>query len=154
MTDMHESQPVGASVIRDLRMRAGFSQREVAERMGVSQPTVARWEAGKQEMTAEQAVKLDAVLHGGLPAKAKPADPPAEYSENIPASAPVANTPAHIPAGGLRRSYPAAPVEVEARKKWVKARNLAIQQADPKRLFSKTGVEGKGVAPGERKAGK
>ncbi len=35
-----------ADAIRSLRLRAGLSQEQLADRMHTSQPTVARWEAG------------------------------------------------------------------------------------------------------------
>jgi transcriptional regulator with XRE-family HTH domain len=35
-----------ADMLRQLRMRAGISQRELGRRMGVPQPSIARWEAG------------------------------------------------------------------------------------------------------------
>ena len=35
--------------IKALRQRLGLSQRAMAERLGVAQPTVANWETGKKE---------------------------------------------------------------------------------------------------------
>lgn len=42
---MGERQDVGR-VLKRLREEAGFSQRELADRLGVQQPAIARWEAG------------------------------------------------------------------------------------------------------------
>ena len=41
-----------ASAIRDLRKAAGMSQEEAAERIGVSNATWSRWEAGKHVPTS------------------------------------------------------------------------------------------------------
>lgn len=38
-----------ASLLRDTRIRAGLSQRELAERAGTSQPAIARYESGAVE---------------------------------------------------------------------------------------------------------
>lgn len=38
----------GGVLIREARRRAGLSQAQLAERMGTSQSTVARWETGRQ----------------------------------------------------------------------------------------------------------
>jgi transcriptional regulator with XRE-family HTH domain len=46
---MTEAQDIGR-VLRKLREDAGLSQRELAERLGVQQPAVARWEAGGVRM--------------------------------------------------------------------------------------------------------
>lgn len=46
---MGEAQDIGL-VLRQLRERAGLSQRELAEQLGVQQPAVARWEAGGVRM--------------------------------------------------------------------------------------------------------
>lgn len=49
--------------IRESRERNGFSQGELARRLGVSQPTISDWENGKTEPTVENmrsvAVELD-----------------------------------------------------------------------------------------------
>jgi len=40
-------------LIREARLRAGISQRELADRIGTSQPAVARWENGTVDPTFE-----------------------------------------------------------------------------------------------------
>ncbi|NJO53595.1 MAG: helix-turn-helix transcriptional regulator [Bacteroidales bacterium] len=52
--------------LKQLRLRAGLSQRKVAERVGVSQPHYQRWETGVAEVPAEKVKRLALVL------KAKP----------------------------------------------------------------------------------
>lgn len=42
-----------ASIIREARLRAGLSQRELAGKVGTTQSAVARWEAGKAHPSAE-----------------------------------------------------------------------------------------------------
>lgn len=52
------------------RLRAGLTQMQLAKRLGVKQPTVAQWEAGKANPTAKLLplvakvlkVKIDALL--------------------------------------------------------------------------------------------
>lgn len=45
------------------RVRAGFSQEEVAEKMNVSKQTVSNWETGKHSLTVNKAKEL-AALYG------------------------------------------------------------------------------------------
>lgn len=45
-----------------LRKRKGFTQASLAERLGVEQPTVQRWEAGKREPDLGQLLQLAEVL--------------------------------------------------------------------------------------------
>jgi transcriptional regulator with XRE-family HTH domain len=52
--------------LKQLRLRAGLSQRKVAERIGVSQPHYQRWETGVSEVPADKIKRLALVL------KAKP----------------------------------------------------------------------------------
>jgi transcriptional regulator with XRE-family HTH domain len=47
----------GGLLIREARLRAGLTQRALAERMGTSQPAVARWENGRQEPGFDTVVK-------------------------------------------------------------------------------------------------
>lgn len=44
--------------LKALRKRKGFTQGELAERLGVEQPTVQRWEAGKREPSLGQLIEL------------------------------------------------------------------------------------------------
>ena len=38
-----------APLVRGMRERAGLTQRELAERLGTTQPAVSRWERGREE---------------------------------------------------------------------------------------------------------
>lgn len=38
----------GGLLIQEGRLRAGLTQRELADRMGTKQPAIARWESGRQ----------------------------------------------------------------------------------------------------------
>lgn len=45
-------------LIREARLRAGLSQRELAERVRTTQSAVARWEAGRTHPSAETLAKV------------------------------------------------------------------------------------------------
>jgi predicted transcriptional regulator len=45
-----------------LRKAKGFTQSSLAERLGVEQPTVQRWEAGKREPSLAQLLELARIL--------------------------------------------------------------------------------------------
>ncbi|MDR2515638.1 MAG: helix-turn-helix domain-containing protein [Christensenellaceae bacterium] len=47
-----------SATIRVHRMRAGFTQQQVAEYMGVKQPTIASWERGQSQPDVNALVKL------------------------------------------------------------------------------------------------
>lgn len=47
----------GGLLIKEARLRAGLSQRALAEHMGTSQPAVARWETCRQEPGFDTVVK-------------------------------------------------------------------------------------------------
>ena len=49
--------------LKSLREAAGFSQRQFAEIMGVSQPTITKWETGRAEMGAQRLQQASKVLH-------------------------------------------------------------------------------------------
>jgi DNA-binding XRE family transcriptional regulator len=53
---------VRLSPMKRLRMEAGFTQREIAQAIGVSLPTVHRWEAGQGSPRVEVASRLAALL--------------------------------------------------------------------------------------------
>ena len=48
--------------LADLRKRKGFTQATLAERLGVEQPTIQRWERGRREPSLSQLVELAKVL--------------------------------------------------------------------------------------------
>ena len=52
MTSKLQSSPtVAGSLILSARMKAGLTQQELADRLGVSQPTVAAYESGRRQPT-------------------------------------------------------------------------------------------------------
>ena len=53
--------------IRELRVRAGLSQGELAEKIGVSQVTISNWETKRSAPRKEQSAKLGRILGLGLP---------------------------------------------------------------------------------------
>lgn len=48
----------GGHLVREARRRAGLTQRQLAQRAGVSQPTVARIEGGEVEASFDRVVAL------------------------------------------------------------------------------------------------
>lgn len=48
----------GAQLIREARLRAGLTQAELAERAGLVQPAIARWEAGRTTISIDEVVRL------------------------------------------------------------------------------------------------
>ena len=48
----------GGHLVREARLRAGLTQREVAERTGLSQPTIARLESGAIQPSFSQVDRL------------------------------------------------------------------------------------------------
>lgn len=50
--------PTGADLIVEARRRAGLTQRELAERAGTTQSSVARWESGRSEPSFHNVVRL------------------------------------------------------------------------------------------------
>ncbi len=48
----------GAQLIREARKRAGLTQIELAERAGLVQPAIARWEAGRTAVSLDDVVRL------------------------------------------------------------------------------------------------
>ena len=113
-------------------MAAGLTQADLASRMGVSQPLVAQWEAGKKDPSAAHLALLSEILRG-------------EGSEEL-------HAPVSRPERGWR-SYPSAPTAVAARRAWVDARNAAIR-AGGREMFNPSGTEGHGELrkPGKKKA--
>ena len=44
--------------LKDLRLEKGLSQKQLAEEIGVKQPTIARWERGEQVANIDCAIAL------------------------------------------------------------------------------------------------
>jgi type I restriction enzyme M protein len=66
-----------AQWIRDRRMSSGFSQAELARRVGASQPMISQWERGVSAPPPDLLKKLEKVLGKAAPsAPAKPEPPP------------------------------------------------------------------------------
>jgi DNA-binding XRE family transcriptional regulator len=55
-------QPVLARNLRELRLRAGLTQRELGARIGAAQQTVQQWETGRSKILAKWRPKLLAAL--------------------------------------------------------------------------------------------
>lgn len=55
------SNELGALTLRDLRVRQELSQAEVAQRIGVCQPTLHYWERGKVGVSAKHRHQLAAI---------------------------------------------------------------------------------------------
>ena len=49
--------------LKELRKKANFTQVEVAEKLGISQPAYASWERGVKKPTQENLVKISQVLN-------------------------------------------------------------------------------------------
>lgn len=52
--------------LKILRERAGLTQRELAERLGVQQPAIARWEAGRVRIPVNRIEEIVRELGYGL----------------------------------------------------------------------------------------
>ncbi len=50
--------------IKERRINNGLKQKELAEKMGVSQPLVSQWEVGRQKPSREQIARLQSILGG------------------------------------------------------------------------------------------
>lgn len=62
---MMDSVDVGQA-LKVLRVRAGLTQREFAERLGVQQPAIARWEAGRVRIPISRIEEIVGELGYGL----------------------------------------------------------------------------------------
>lgn len=49
---------IGGRIIREARLRAGLTQKDLAERAGTTQSAVARWERGRSRPTVETLARL------------------------------------------------------------------------------------------------
>jgi transcriptional regulator with XRE-family HTH domain len=60
--------PMTPNVLRALRNGMGLMQRELAERLGVTENTVTRWENGRRKIppVADRLVRVLAAMHSGL----------------------------------------------------------------------------------------
>ena len=52
------SPTVAGSLILYARLRAGLSQRQLAARLGVSQPVIAAYEAGRRQPTVDNLIRI------------------------------------------------------------------------------------------------
>ena len=50
-------------IIKELREEHGLTQQQLAERMGVTQAAVARWESGENKLNSENLIKLADILN-------------------------------------------------------------------------------------------
>ena len=50
--------------VKELRLRAGMQQKEIAVAVGVSRPTVSEWEHQKKDPTGERLLKLALLFKG------------------------------------------------------------------------------------------
>ena len=70
-----------AGRLRELREAAGWTQEQLAERVGVKREAVARWEAGRREpgwsnvLALAEALGVDCTAFTQRPAKRPPAEP-------------------------------------------------------------------------------
>lgn len=62
---MSDAVETGAG-LKALRERAGLTQRELASRLGIQQPAVARWEAGRVRIPVNRLEEIVAELGYGL----------------------------------------------------------------------------------------
>jgi putative transcriptional regulator len=53
---------IGRPRLREARTAAGLTQQQLADRLGVDQAVIARWETGVQEPRVRAAVRLSEVL--------------------------------------------------------------------------------------------
>ena len=49
-------------LIKEARVKAGLTQKELGEKLGVGEPTVNKYEGGKQNLTAETMKKVATAL--------------------------------------------------------------------------------------------
>ena len=83
-----------AGRLRELREAAGWTQEQLAERVGVKREAVARWEAGKREpgwssvLALAEALGVDCTAFAQPPAERAPAGPGRPRKEQAEAPAP------------------------------------------------------------------
>lgn len=70
------------NMVKRLR-QAGMSQAAIARKVGISQPTVAKWESGKAPRAAEAAVKLQQLDREIAALRPEPAAAPQAAQEPV-----------------------------------------------------------------------
>jgi transcriptional regulator with XRE-family HTH domain len=71
---MYTATMNGGQFVREARLRAGLTQRQLAQATGLSQPTIARIESGTVQSTFAQVNRLVAACGFELRAGLRPAD--------------------------------------------------------------------------------
>ena len=51
------------NIVRELRLRAGMQQKDLAISVGVSRPTVSEWEHNKKDPSGDRLKKLSEIFH-------------------------------------------------------------------------------------------
>lgn len=122
MSLWYKSEMLGEN-LKAARSAAGLKQREVADRLGVEQPTVQRWEAGKREPDNATLRRLAEIFGVKVSDLLGESSPPIPVSTALPAPMPA------VPPGQWARDVPvvggglAAPLHVS-----VKGQGLEIEQ--------------------------
>lgn len=52
--------------IRELRLAAGLTQKQLADKMGISKPAVSLWESGAQRPSVDKLPKLAGILGSSI----------------------------------------------------------------------------------------
>ena len=73
----------GGQLIREARRRAGLRQRDLAARLGVSQPVVARWERDSGSVTLATLTRVLGACGFGLDARLVPLDEGADHDWSL-----------------------------------------------------------------------
>lgn len=77
--------PRSSSRLRDARKAAGLSQQALADRVGVAQQHIARWEGGAVEPKVRMAVRLSQALGTTVNALWQTDEPPSPFADATPA---------------------------------------------------------------------
>ena len=73
----------GGQLVKEARRRAGLTQRELGDRLGVSQPVVARWEADSSSVTLRNLTRILRACGFRLDARLVPVDEGAEHDWSL-----------------------------------------------------------------------